>query len=390
MKPASTFRLQTLSFFQRAVPFAVSGWGATLAMGAAVGFLSTAGCGSDSESPACEAGALVACAGPQGCQGEQVCAADGASLGPCECDGATANAGGSGTSDGAGGSEMSGGAGGSEMGGAGGGAMADVSGGAAGAALTSTSAVNYVVGAPCESDAECSGDLTCITEAMPGVLGVGGPANGYCSMPCQSNAQCREVDPFTACQGTSATSGFCITACQGGVEGAKCVGPEGLRLQACTPPPPGGDVDVCLPRCSKDSDCSEGRVCDPGITGGCVDAPPAGGGDGAPCTADTEAEDCASGFCLELTEGRAVCAGFCTFGASLGCGFEDGDTSRTAACIDTITVDGGGGDLGFCYELCEVGTDCIQEGSTCELFSDPENASLVGRAGFCEPAPVTE
>ncbi|MFP6684406.1 MAG: hypothetical protein VB934_06825, partial [Polyangiaceae bacterium] len=79
------------------------------ALAGVVGMLSVAACGTsvnNAEFGGCVPGESRACAGPAGCSGFQVCAADGKTLGDCEC-GDSSGQGGSGATTGQGGSGAS-------------------------------------------------------------------------------------------------------------------------------------------------------------------------------------------------------------------------------------------------------------------------------------------
>lgn len=257
--------------------------------------------------------------------------------------------------------------------------------------MAASTSIARSVGAHCQADADCESDLVCVTEEMPGVIAAGGPAAGYCTAACSSSADCAALDELSSCLFRAENDGFCISRCLAGVGGElKCTDEDGARLQACTViGQPGSTIDVCLPRCNSNADCTGGRVCDLGVDGACVDPPSAVGAVGAACTLETQVDDCASGSCQVLADGRTLCAGFCSFGSSLGCGFDnDPVDNRTAACVSPQRVDGDLGDLGQCFELCDVADDCIQAGSECVLLTDPANVTRLGRDGFCDPPPV--
>jgi hypothetical protein len=338
-------------------------------------------CGSDDPAKACNPGDIHGCTGVGMCTGEQVCNDAGSGYGACDC-----STGGGGT----GGTNMSGGAGNAGTSSAG-------SAGSGGDAITDR--IPGGVGFPCASDTDCPTDavtgerlLTCLVAGANEDFGGGGPQGGYCSLPCVASDDCREIDTLSTCGITNQATGAsnCIALCQPGAGQLKC---GANRAQACFQADDAGMVGGCFPLCSSDAACGPGRFCDPGGFGLCVDAAPAGGGVGAPCTQATEAADCASSICLEIRrDDGSVLAGFCTAnctygGFQLGCGYDAAlGGVREAACLQARYPAGRPGDLGYCFELCDADTDCTQDNWECSLFNDPAATTALGRTGQCIPA----
>jgi hypothetical protein len=341
-------------------------------------------CGSDDEGDrACDPGEPRACAlAGETCEAIQTCNADGSAYGACACPGEAGSGGTAGTS-GTGGSAN-----------AGGGAA-----GAGGAPGPLFEAVDRAIGAPCTTDADCptgpGGEtpLVCITPTSTAEFGTGSPQGGYCSAVCRETDECQALDGLSACGLIDNTTGdgFCIGLCVPGSSNVKCL-PD--RAQACFPFPDSADVGACFPVCQSDAACGNGLVCDLGATGLglCTATPPVGGAIGAACTPETAVTDCASGVCVTLldpdsgAEAGSFCSANCTFGLVAGCGFDDpSSVARDAVCIRPQADTGAGGDLGFCFELCDQDTDCAQDGWVCAQELTDEAVALVGRQGQCVP-----
>jgi Cys-rich repeat protein len=127
------------------------------------------------------------------------------------------------------------------------------------------------IGMPCQNDADCAGNLRCLT-AQSDPFGVGGgPAGGYCSMPCDGPDQC----PGDGVCATLTASGGALCLRGGCIEGApnSC----GRTQVECVDI----GVPVCLPACTSDEGCGD-RVCNGGL---CSEAPV------AECSTDTDCED---------------------------------------------------------------------------------------------------
>jgi hypothetical protein len=334
-------------------------------------------CGSDEDNSPCVAGQTIDCSGPALCEGRQTCNADGQSFGTCLC----------------------------EVAAGGGGAGPTGSGGTTGTAtggttMTAEASVPGGVGTPCANDTQCptapdgSAPLVCLLSSSNAeFLGLGGPQGGYCSAPCRSSAECALLDPTSGCGLIDQTTGdgFCLGICQAGnTEGALKCGAD--RAQACISTQANPTFGLCFPACQSDLGCGEGRFCDdsdPGL-GLCTDTDRPGGGVGAACTPETEATDCASSICLAFPNGAGnFCSANCTFASLNGCGYAQGSTGpREAACLQGRLQNAGAGDLGFCFELCDVNADCEQTDWVCDPFDTAEFQTFVGRQGQCLPPVV--
>jgi hypothetical protein len=166
------------------------------------------------------------------------------------------------------------------------------------------------LGLECESDDDCSGELSCLTSDGDAFGVGGGPAQGYCSSDCDSAEDC----PSGAVCATTPGGSYCLRACDVADadacarDTAVCasIGGGGACLPNCTTDDECGDracdVDLGLcvdaadpgPECETDDDCSEG-ICDV-VLGQCVPEPVSE----PECETD---EDCADGVCdVEIGE----------------------------------------------------------------------------------------
>jgi hypothetical protein len=118
-----------------------------------------------------------------------------------------------------------------------------------------------------------------------------------------------------------------------------------------------------------------------------------GGKVGDPCTVANQATDCASGFCIQYSNGAGTgCGAFCTLGLLNSCGFSSttGGT-RQAFCFEPIFDGGGVLDLGMCFPLCDTTADCAQAaaGWVCQPFNTQDQITQLGRQGECIPAALS-
>jgi hypothetical protein len=308
-----------------------------------LGVFAAASCGNTTQSKGCTAGTSAACAGPGGCQGFQVCAADGASYGACDC-------------------------------------------GALDGGYTFPSAGDHsgLLGATCASVADCRLGLSCLTSGSTAIQGEG-PSAGLCVISCAANhAGCAASEPNSTCvvlddNGTPSVpdddAAFCLPTCKLGPAAAsddKCRSREDL---VCSETATGAGAGYCRPACRNDVDCAP-RVCDL-KTGLCGDTAAVGQPIGSTC--DPENSDCAGG-CIAHSSTYAECSGVCSFGTP-GCGQTQSSPPFDFYCELDPSTNSGPGDLGYCSKLCDCDDDCGRADAVCQ----PETAlaAETGRAGVC-------
>jgi hypothetical protein len=244
------------------------------------------------------------------------------------------------------------------------------------------------VGASCSGDVECGEGLSCeLPSSINGAFATGGPQGGYCTAPCETNQQCRTLDPLAACYaqgGVGPGPGYCMKTCslEPGSREANC---EGRRDLACAQP--ATEVpSFCAPVCDSHADCGD-RYCDL-ASGLCSLFPPEGESSiGAPCG---DPQDCAGGWCISVAGQRQTCSGMCIYNGAGGCGFARDATQRGAACLNPLSAELPGDllQLGWCSQLCDDDRDCSlsTSGWFCEHW--PANAAATlfakwGRSGAC-------
>jgi hypothetical protein len=249
-----------------------------------------------------------------------------------------------------------------------------------------------VIGARCETQADCGSDLQCWSESAAGFFSLqGGIAGGYCTATCVTDVTCQALEPFAGCIAfTEQGPGFCFAGCisEYPADGEqKCLGRSDVACWSYatlfgTPEDPlVRERGLCLPQCGSDEECGGGRVCDGSFRlARCRDQRTAqGAAIGEPCTTF---DDCAGRFCRELPGGGGACSASCTLGSESSCGFGVNASVREAACVLPYEWAQGSsfgpGDVGSCAELCDTSADCAQAGFECEPTS-----GVQGRAGAC-------
>src|SRR5439155_23097296 len=164
------------------------------------------------------------------------------------------------------------------------------------------------LGKACAGPTDCGGGLQCVKSTDKTWLAQGGPAHGYCSIPCMNQSTCAPYGGLCvdmSALSTDPPNPWCLQACAWGgtsstdpmARAAKCHGRtdiacfQGAATDAGLPPA------FCSPTCSQDSDCGT-RKCDP-ASSLCVDTPTAGAALGTKCTT---ANDTCAGGCIPLAK----------------------------------------------------------------------------------------
>lgn len=247
---------------------------------------------------------------------------------------------------------------------------------------------------PCETDDDCESDLICIS-AESGSLVSGGPANGLCTATCDSDNPCGAGAACITFGETAYCMPMCVPTdgvvdCAGRMDAVCDLLPMNLTCTSNGDCPAGAGclegigcvLPVCLPRCGADSDCPEGRFCEPRY-GECVDEEPEGSGLDELCDPDADPDECQAFCAAGETESR--CAETCSLGAYPACG-SSSEENGTAACLAPFLSGAGTGDLGFCVGLCDCATDCAED-MVCVSFESEgfEPPEVHGRPGYCAP-----
>ena len=213
------------------------------------------------------------------------------------------------------------------------------------------------IGARCDGDGDCGGDLTCLGVDDDDAFFAGGPGNGYCTRPCESDDDCPTPDsqlPLGECVGSGADK-HCAEACIIGdpemefldseLDESKCHGREDVRCQTVN------NEDICIPTCRSDDDCGD-RSCDPRAAV-CVDRPNTGLPTGDACDQD---DNLCAGVCVNFTGGEIT---MCSTRCVLGGPEVDAECGGLTEGICVFSPSGHElGDAAFCTESCSVHSDC--------------------------------
>jgi hypothetical protein len=245
-------------------------------------------------------------------------------------------------------------------------------------------------GRSCLKDQDCGGrGIICLTSDSRALQG-GGPPNGMCVADCSSDPTiCGQIDASSVCVGFSSSPvvAYCLQRC---VVGPIPTGDEKCHKRldtACfqgqtSTGAPG--AAFCNPVCRNDKDCGT-RKCDLS-SGFCMDAKDLPGTlpIGSPCDPALTPDPC-RGFCGPLTAdpgSPGVCEGLCELG-SPGCGTDPNSSAPPAAACLFGPAEADLGDLGSCAQLCDCNDDCKVEGLTCRPFPSAQEATALGRPGYC-------
>jgi hypothetical protein len=174
----------------------------------------------------------------------------------------------------------------------------------------------------------------------------------------------------------------------------KCHGRKDVACEPFGADPNNPSGYGCVPTCRSDADCPAPRKCDPRDKV-CVDKPHTGGGIGADCEqwelSGGDAGIGCAGICLhtiaQVDAGQMdplnqvyFCSEVCVFGDIFGpaCGYKE--TVPRAVCI-YATSEAGNGDYGFCAQLCDKDSDCLNQNAN--TWCDTSWAQAFKR-GLCD------
>ncbi len=100
------------------------------------------------------------------------------------------------------------------------------------------------LGAACVSDGECGPGLSCVRHDSGQFLG-GGPAKGYCTIPCSDDATCSILANGALC---ATTFGYCFQGCD-------TQDPSGCHSRPEVECVPYAAKSLCVPKCTSDYEC---------------------------------------------------------------------------------------------------------------------------------------
>lgn len=317
--------------------------------------------------PVCTAGEAIACVGPGGCAGGQVCAQDGSGYGVCECGKAPDPQGGSssgsttldsGSPDT--GSSSSGGSssGGSSSGGSssGGSSSGGSSSGGSSSGGSSSSSGSTCVPKTCQQlGAQCGG----IDDGCGTLLNCGDPVivcaddgNSCTNADCVNNKCSGHINrPNNVSCNTATTSGKCTggTCCTGCLDGLSCM--PGNTVAAC------GTVGNACKSCDDANPCTVDSCA---ASGACLNNPTPLNGQACPGGV------CSGGACSACGTGGALCCAGSTCNSGLICG----SNGRCAPC-------GGSGQTCCGGSACGTGLVCSSS-NTCSPCGNDEQLCCSG------------
>jgi hypothetical protein len=221
-------------------------------------------------------------------------------------------------------------------------------------------------------------------KATATALAGGGPAHGYCTVPCTDDATCAPLDGFCVDYQTNPqgpAEAYCLKRCVFGDldRTAKCQGRADVACYQDT----SSSLQACLPMCSQDSDCPAGRKCDL-QNNVCSDASPTGDRMGAHCTQDAMGNSSCAGICLMIGTTASICSTGCVAGELGACGWVGQGMSAAGGMHGVCALASGGaapGDLGACTVECDSVNDCPDKTDPAPIC-DTSQQSAIGH-GAC-------
>ena len=236
-----------------------------------------------------------------------------------------------------------------------------------GTGSASTGSVGDNLGIECGADGDCGPGLTCLTAEGTTPAFQGGPANGYCSKACATDADC--PGNASLCLGAAGgQKGVCLQTCDLGpdlmflddpLDETKCHGRYDVRCANVT-----ATTTACVPTCGKDDECPAGRVCDPRVAV-CVEVASTGLAAGSKCDPMAAMPECA-GICVNFTGGNTSCSSPCALGGEITDPTTVNDCGGLEKGICIYSPKGNGpGDFGFCAPACNVQSECQNSAFWC-------------------------
>jgi len=206
------------------------------------------------------------------------------------------------------------------------------------------------IGQICSGDTDC--EVFCLTDGE-------GFRDGYCSGFCDDETPCPSG---SACVQVSRDQSQCFAECNPSADTRECRAGYGCAASVMLPAP------VCIPGCTDDTDCADGRICNPEFGGSCYN-PASEWGD-----ACEGSSDCPDGAFCFAEAWRGWPGGMCV---AFGC--DPADAGGGGCPAGTACIPGGRSGYGRCISTCETADDC-RDGYDCGAPADyPERL-------VCEPA----
>lgn len=206
------------------------------------------------------------------------------------------------------------------------------------------------IGIVCMSDADC--DSFCAADGE-------GFRDGYCTNFCDDDNPCPSG---SACLQVNRDSSICFAGCDPSADERQCRAGYGCAASVRIPEP------VCVPGCTDDTDCDEGRTCNPASGGNCYNSE-ATWGDA--CDDTASCQDTA--FCF-AEEFRGWPGGMCL---AFGCDPAADDGGGCPEATECLPIGPRG--HGLCVVSCEDDEGC-RPGYSCRGTEDnPERLA-------CQPA----
>ena len=185
------------------------------------------------------------------------------------------------------------------------------------------------IGLACMSDADCG--VFCAAPSD-------GFRDGYCTSICSPDQPCPDG---SSCVRVNRHQSLCLNQCNPAAEERECRAGYGCAAS------PRLEHPVCIPGCTDDTDCDQGRVCNPEGGGSCYN-PDATWGD-----ACGDFDDCPDGGFCYAEEFRGWPGGMCMV---FGC---DPASADGGGCPGgTVCIESGRPGFGSCLPSCTDSSDC--------------------------------